>query len=482
MFSNLDWVVLIAYLLISSGLGLALAGKSKDAVEFLFGGRSMPWVAVGISLIATSVSANTFLGNPAETFDKDMAMLLYGIGGLLSIPVIWSVFIPRFAKAEVSSAYELLEVRFNRPVRLVAAGFYTGHLVLRTGIAIFGPSLILSEISGLSPAASIIIIGVIAVGYTCLGGIRAVIWTDVIQFVVLFGGGLFVIFFIAGKIGSFSEAWSIAQSGGHTRMLNFDMDPGNARTLFSASVVYVVFEIAIRGCDQQFVQRYISVGSAKHANYSSLLSVIIGLVVAFLFYTVGAFLWSYYQTTGVGELPAGIEVNKVFPHFITHTLPAGAAGLLVAAIFAAAMSSLDSAISALANTTIMDFQGGSDASSVDKVRWWTFFWGLVGIGAAFICLQESANLLQMAYKYLSLFTGPLLGFFLAAFFFPRLNPRSIIVGAVGGMLVLWVYPQWAEQYDAVIKLAWPWNPIISLVSMALVTAMVEAIIRKYSRD
>jgi len=130
----------------------------------------------------------------------------------------------------------------------------------------------------------------------------------------------------------------------------------------------------------------------------------------------------------------------------------------------------------------MDFQGGSDASSVDKVRWWTFFWGLVGIGAAFICLQESANLLQMAYKYLSLFTGPLLGFFLAAFFFPRLNPRSIIVGAVGGMLVLWVYPQWAEQYDAVIKLAWPWNPIISLVSMALVTAMVEAIIRKYSRD
>lgn len=470
MFEALDWIVLIAYLLISSGFGLLLAGRSSNAGEFLFGGRSMPWIAVGISLIATSVSANTFLGNPAETYGHDMTMLLYGLGGLLAIPVIWFVFIPRFAAAGVSSAYELLELRFNRPVRLVAAGFYTGHLILRTGIAIFAPSLILSEIAGLSPSSSIVIIGIIAVGYTCLGGIRAVIWTDVIQFVVLFGGGIFVLFFIADAVGSFGAAWDMAAEAGHTKMINLDMDPSNARTLFSASIIYVVFEIAIRGCDQQFVQRYIAVGSARHANYSSLLSVIMGLIVAFLFYTVGAFLWSYYHTAAV--LPEATEANNVFPYFITHALPAGSAGLLVAAIFAAAMSSLDSAISALANTTVIDFYGDDDSGSVSRVRWWTLIWGLVGIGAAFICLNDSNNLLQMAYKYLSLFTGPLLGFFLAAFFFNSLKPHALISGALGGMLLLGLYPSLVEQGVAP-KLAWPWYPIISLVGMGLVTALIS---------
>jgi len=462
VFSILDWCVLVVYLVLSSGLGLALAGKSKNAGEFLFGGRSMPWFAVGVSLIATSVSVNTFLGNPSEAYQHNMTMLMYSLGGLLAIPVIWFIFIPRFAQANVSSAYQLLELRFNRSVRLVAAGFYTGHLVLRTGVTIFGPSLILSEISGLSPSLSIIITGVIAVAYTCVGGIRAVIWTDVIQFIVLFGGGVFVLVYIGMQFNSFSDAWNIASQAGHTQIIDLDMDLANARTLFSASLIYVVFEIAIRGCDQQFVQRYISVGSARHANYSSLLSVVIGFFVAFLFYTVGIFLWSYYHA--VAPLPESIRVDKIFPYFITHALPVGSAGLLVAAIFAAAMSSLDSAISALANTTVMDFYNKDDSTSVKLVQIWTVIWGCVGIAAAFICLNDSSNLLQMAYKYLSLFTGPLLGFFLAAFFFSNIKPYALIIGALSGMLFLGVYP-YLVAYYGFVKLAWVWNPIIALCAM-----------------
>jgi solute:Na+ symporter, SSS family len=476
-FSNLDWVVLFLYLALSAGLGLFMAGKSKTFKEYMFGAGTMPWFAVGISLIATSVSATTFLGNPADSFANDMSYLMLNIGTFVGIVIVWKVFIPRFKNAGVSSAYELLERTFNRPVRLLASSLYSLHLVLRTGILLYGPSLILAPVLGISVYTAIVVTSVLAVAYTVFGGIRAVIWTDVLQFVVLFGGGITVLLLLASENGGLVELFTQASKAGKTNWLVLGWDPANARNFLSAGLVYVVFEVAIRGCDQQFVQRYLSCKSIHHAGLSSLAGAVMGLMVGLLFFGIGAGLFVQYQ----GVIPPGLTANDVFPHFIFHGLPAGITGLMVAAIFAAAMSSLDSAITALSNTTIVDFFGKDSRygdPNVGQARLWVIVWGVVGVGAAILAANQGKSILGTALFFTSLFTGPLLAMFVFAFFRPRTNPTVLLAGVFFGMCTLAFFskipiiPQWQPYYS----FSWPWNPLLSFCATSFFTFVVDWII------
>ena len=185
MFTALDWIVLFAYLLFSLFIGLWVSRGNKDLKEYMLGGGSMPWVAVGISLIATSVSATTFLGAPADVYGDNMTFLMFQIGAFLSIFVVGFVFIPRFRSAGINSAYELFELRYNKSVRRLAAVFYCLHLLLRTGILLYAPSLVLAQILHVDLRYAIIVSAAVAIFYTWFGGIKAVIWTDVMQFIVL---------------------------------------------------------------------------------------------------------------------------------------------------------------------------------------------------------------------------------------------------------------------------------------------------------
>lgn len=456
MFTAFDWTTMTLYLLVVAGIGFYFAKRNVDLAGYLFGSGRMPWPAVGISLIATSVSATTFLGNPAETFDGDMTYVMLNIGVFLSIGVVWFVFIPRLRQAGIQSAYQLLEVKFSPAVRTMAATFYSLHLVLRTGILIYGPALVVAEMFQIDLYVAIAIMAVLATGYTYLGGLQAVVWTDVLQFFVLFGGGIWVLWTCADAIGGVGAMAEMASTAGKTHWWDASMDPSDAHTLLSAGLIYTVFEVAIRGCDQQFVQRYLACRDVKRANYSSLLSAVLGLAVGLLFYWVGAALFVYYEVSGVGMLPPDTGVNRVFPYFILDVLPMGITGLMVAAVFAAAMSSLDSAITALANTTIQDFrprwgrgqdavagepmdQAASDRGQLRYARHWTLVWGVVGTVAAMICAVGQQSLLTKALFFTSLFIGPLLGLFLFAFFRSKTQPRSLLIGAVMGMVCLAVF-------------------------------------------
>ena len=187
MFTVIDWIVLAAYLLLSLLIGLWVSRGNKNLKEYMFGGGSIPWVAVGISLIATSVSATTFLGAPADVYGDNMTFLMFQIGALLSIVVVGFVFIPRFRTAGINSAYELFEVRFgSKAVRRLAAVFYSLHLLLRTGILLYAPSLVLAQILHIDLKLAIVVSAAVAIFYTWFGGIKAVIWTDVMQFCVFF--------------------------------------------------------------------------------------------------------------------------------------------------------------------------------------------------------------------------------------------------------------------------------------------------------
>ena len=448
----------------------------------MFGGGNMPWLAVGISLIATSVSANTFLGNPADSYANDMRLLMLNIGSLIAIVIVGAVFIPRFRASGISSAYELLEIKFSRSVRVLAASFYSCHLLLRMGMLIYGPSLVLMKITGAPFWAAAVSMAVFAMLYTSLGGIKAVTTTDIIQFVIFLGGGLLCIYFCAKGVGGFGKTWSLAEAAGKTRFYDFSWNPASDRNFFTASLVYVVFEVAIRGCDQQFVQRYLSTKSVRTANYSSITSSLLGICVGLVFFTVGIFLYVYFQVAHVEALPDGLKVNQVLPHFIVNVLPTGVKGLLVAAILAADMGALSSVLTALSNTTVVDFlprtPGAVNAShSIHNARKWVVLWGVLGMAASFVCSIGDVSILTKALFFTSLFTGPLLSIFIQAFFLPKTHPRAVIVGTFLGMLALIPFTNIpvlpAGMWKPFFALAWPWNPVISLTGSLICSQLIS---------
>jgi len=468
VFSAWDWAVVALYFAAMAGIGAYFSRKNKNFKDFMFGGGNMPWLAVGISLIATSVSANTFLGNPAESYANDMRLLMLNFGSIAAIVIVGVFFIPRFRATSIKSAYELLEIRFSHPVGVTAASLYSCHLLLRMGMLIYAPSLVLMKITGVPFWASAISMGLFAMLYTSLGGIKAATTTDIIQFCIFFGGGLLCIYFCAKGVGSFSKTWEMAQAAGKTRWLDFSFNPGSERNFFSAAVVYTVFEVAIRGCDQQFVQRYLSTKNVRTANYSSITSSLLGICVGVIFFTVGAFLYVYFQVAHVETLPA-MQVNQVLPYFILHVLPRGVKGLLVAAIMAADMGALSSVLTALSNTTVVDLRARSSHDgeiNLKNARRWVWLWGLLGMAASFICALGNISILSKALFFTSLFSGPLLGMFLLAFFRPKLHPTAVLLSAFGGMAVLLLFlkipilPEgaWKPLYEV----SWPWNPLISM--------------------
>lgn len=486
MFSALDWLVIAAYFVVLAGIGVYFSGRNRNVTDFMFGGGNMPWLAVGISLIATSISASTFLGNPAYTFANDMRLLMLGAGSIAAIFIIGAVFIPRYKNAGISSAYELLERRFSRPVRVMAAGLYSCHLMMRVGMLMYVPSLVIQKMTGLAPWACILIMAVGSIVYTYFGGIRAIAYTDVLQFSIFMGSGLMVVAYCAHAIGGFGETFRLASEAGKTRWFDATFDPGLATNIWSAGLVYIVFEVAIRGCDQQFVQRYLACKSAREANLSSVTSVLLGLCVSLLFYAVGATLYVYFKVKAVSPLPEGVDANSVFPYFIMNILPIGIKGLLGAAILGEAMSSLNSTYSALSNTTVVDFlrRGGGTGShaeaagkEVDGVgglrtaRLWVLIWGGLGTAMAFVCALGSKTILDKALFFTSLFTGPLLGLFLLAFFRPHLHPKAVLTAAILAMATLLPFLQipilpeglWKPLYS----FAWPWNPLISVTATVI---------------
>lgn len=493
MFSAIDWLVIVLYFTIVAGIGFYFSRRNTDFKDFMFGGGNMPWLAVGISLIATSVSANTFLGNPADGYANDMRLLMLNVGSLSAIAIVGIVFIPRIRSSGIKSAYELLEMKFSRPVRVMAAVLYSFHLLLRMGMLIYGPTLVLMKITGLSYSACAIVMAVFAMMYTSMGGIKAVTTTDIIQFIIFFGGGLLCIAYCAHAVGGFAKTWHLAAEAGKTRWFDATWDPSSPRNFWTASVVYIVFEVAIRGCDQQFVQRYLSTKNVRTANYSSITSSLLGVCVGVVFFTVGAFLYVYFQVAHIEALP-DIKANQVLPHFIVNVLPTGVKGLLVAAILAADMGALSSVLTALSNTTVVDFMrppkdAGSAAGEGRKLkhaRLWVVLWGVAGLAASFLCRLGDETILGKALFFTSLFTGPLLSMFLQAFFLPRTPPKAVIIGAVAGMFLLLPFTTIpilpAGMWKPWLALAWPWNPLISLTGSLLVSQALGALMGRRPDD
>ncbi|MHB9124717.1 MAG: sodium:solute symporter family transporter [Armatimonadota bacterium] len=444
-FTNLDYSIVGIYMLASIMMGVWFARRQKSVESYFVASRAAPWWAVGISIIATDLSAVSYMGTPAWVFEKD---LQYSMGILLlpliMVLVVW-LFVPFMARLKLFTVYEYLERRFSPGVRTFGSALF---LLLRGGWianAIYVQALALSEILGYPFLWCVLMVGGASALYTILGGIEAVLWTDVMQFFVLVGGIVAmiaaVVFSFHGNIG---EIWRLAAEGGHTRMVSYDLNLHSEVSLWALLAGLLVVHLSMYGSDQVTVQRYFTTKSKKDMTravmFNGLLVVPVILALAF----VGLAFVAYYKMHPA--LSATLtNAQKVLPHFVAHVLPPGLSGLVIAGLLAATMSSLSAGFNSLGAATFIDFvnrlrKSSSVVSESQKLcwaRWCTVFWS-IGSTCAALYVSRLGSIFQIAGKINGFFSGPLVGIFLLGVLTKRANSGGVLVGAIVGTTVTWI--------------------------------------------
>ncbi|MDO5524322.1 MAG: sodium/solute symporter, partial [Bacteroidia bacterium] len=354
-FGWLNYVVLILYFGGMLWLGFFFMKRNENTEDFFKASGRIPWWAAGISIFATTLSAITFLSIPAKTYATDWRMLIFNISIILIVPIVIKYFLPFFRRFNLGTAYEYLEKRFSRAVRWLASALFVIFMVSRIAIVLFLPSLALNAVTGFNIYLSIIIMGIVTIIYSTSGGMEAVVWGDVIQgFILVFGAISAFIFMIVGIDGGFGEFWNTSIEFHKFRTFDFRFD-------FTQPVFWVVLiggvanSLITYTSDQSIVQRYMSTKDEKATSRSIWLNGILSVPVTLLFFLIGTGLFAFYSDNPGNMTITNPNIDSVFPQFIVSEMPAGLAGLLVAAIFAAAMSTLSSNINSSAAVITSDF-------------------------------------------------------------------------------------------------------------------------------
>lgn len=448
-----DWIVLGLYIATMVGIGAWANRRQTDTEAYFVGNRNVQWWAAGLSIIATSFSAASILGVPGYAYSDDMWYLQYSIGDVLAAVVVVVLFIPFFHNVKgLTTAYEYLEVRFDLKSRLLGSSLFVLTVLLRAGTLLYGAALLFSAVvptdlfPGLtSVEEAVVIFGVIAIIYTVLGGISAVIWTDVVQFAIM-SLGIFASMWVvvASTPGGWGDAFSNAAAVGKLDVFNTD-DLTAGKGLLTAIFGYGLLALSLFGTNQQPVQRYMTVKDPRDAQRALLLGVGAGAIGVTLSLLLGVFLFLYYQAFPA-LLPDGLTPDQIMPHFVNTKVPPILTGALVAAVFAAAMSSLDSALNSLAAALTVDFLarfkpsiGESSRLTFAKVVVVTA--GIVGIALGIYASRTEAPLIDLILSFMGYFAGGLLGLFLLGMLTKRANGNGAFIGAITGTLVVLMVTQ-----------------------------------------
>ena len=387
--------------------------RNKSAEDFFVAGKRVVWWAAGLSIFSTMLSAITYLSIPAKGYATNWTWFLFNMAIPIMAPVIIFCFLPFYRRLGITSIYEFLEMRFDSGLRKLGSASFAIFQLARMGIVILLPALALSAVTGWDVKYCIIAMGVLSTIYTVLGGIEAVIWTDVIQTIVLIGGALIAFFIIVGEVdGGFSTIYSEAARQSKFEMVNTDWKfISGIDTIWVIILGGIFAQILSYGTDQAVVQRYLTTSTEKEAAKAIWTNALLSVPVSVLFFGVGTALFVYYQ-----QQPANLEpisqIDQIFPHFILHQMPAGLAGLVIAGVFAAAMSSLDSSMHSIATAFTTDFLSkGRDSDSILRLaKIITLILGVLGtVSALYIASQDSKNLWDTLMGYVGLILGTLGG-------------------------------------------------------------------------
>jgi SSS family transporter len=465
----LDVAVIVAYCVAVTVVGLRLAGRQKDATDYFLGHRNLPWWAIMLSIVATETSALTVISVPGLAVRGNLTFLQLAFGYLIGRIGVAAVLLPGYFAGTQETAYQRLEHRFGPSARRVASGIFLVTRALADCVRIFATAIPLAIITNWSVPAGILAIGIVTVVYTWVGGLRAVVWVDVLQLGVYVLGGvatLIVALHLAGGIGALQIAYD------HYKLVF--LDPGfsfsRTYTLWGGIIGGALLSAASHGTDHLIVQRLLAARGLSDARKALVGSGIFIIFQFALFLLVGTGLWL------AGADQAGMRGDAIYPTFVVHHLPAGLAGLVVAGILAAAMSSHASAVNSLASATTHDFYaaltGRRDVTRLLAVgRWATLGWAAVLTAGAMAFRRQDTPVVQLALTIASLTYGGLLGTYLLGFW-SRARERDVIIAIVVSVLVMAPIVLGAVIPNLPLRwlpgLAWPWYvPLGTAVTIAV---------------
>ena len=523
--SGLDWAVFAVYFGAVVGFALWQSRKNVGVEGYFLANRRLPWGAIGLSVMATQASAITFIGTTGQAFEDGMEFIQVYLPQTLVMILLCVFFVPFFYRSKVFTAYEFLENRFDAKTRSLASFLFLISRGLAAGIVLYAPAIVLSVIMGWDEKITILIMGAITILYTMAGGITAVIWTDVIQMLMMFVGIAAALVILFGTLPAEVSVGDVVYIGGIQDMwssIDWSWDPTNTYTIWSGMIGGFFLALAYFGTDQSQVQRYLTAKSLRSSRLSLIFNAFLKLPMQFAILSIGVLLFVFYHferppllfnsaevemvyasergedfrrlelehgdvhslrreatlellearrggedlsplQRSIGQYDGKLrglrqdakaiiyevrgassnDVNYVFPSYLVRYVPAGILGLMIAVIFAAAMSSLDSELTALSSATVIDFYkrhfrpGADDAHYLRVSRVTTLFWGLFACGVA-LYAGRLGSLLEAVNLVGSFFYGSLLGVFLLAFMVKRADGNGAFWGLLAGMLAVFI--------------------------------------------
>ncbi|NBO65798.1 MAG: sodium:solute symporter [Acidobacteria bacterium] len=541
----LDWAIIATYLVYIVYDGLRLTKRSQGIEGYFLAGRSLPWWAVGLSVMATQLSAITLVGTTGQAYDSGMRFVQFYFGLPFAMVILCLTAVPFFYRARVYTAYEYLESRFDVKTRALTSFLFLVSRGLACGVIVAAPSVILSIVLGWDELATVLLMGLTTTLYTMFGGVQAVTWTDVKQMLVIFVGLAVILIVIIGQLPdgvTLGNAVELAGKTGRMRMVDTRFELNETYTLWSGLIGGLFLALSYFGCDQSQVQRFLTARSVSEGRSSLLMSAFVKIPMQLLILFIGVMVFIFYQfvqpplifksddrarveplpayreleskyavafedrrkaalsLTAGGEAVALAEyeaatqqigdarrsaialirektgrsfsdVNYVFPTFVTTYAPIGVVGLIIAAIFAAAMSSVSAELAALSTATVIDFyrrhyrQDAPDAHYLKVSKIVTGLWGLF---ACVVALQAGrlGSLIEVVNRYGSYFYGSLLGVFVLAIGVKRANGHGAFFGLLAGMVAV-------AAVANTTKISFLWYNVVGCAAVVLVGLLVS---------
>jgi SSS family transporter len=499
---SLDLTILLAYLIGTVLFGAYFSRSQKSVKDYFVGGGRVPWWAISGSIVATETSTVTFISVPGFAYNRNFTFMQLVIGYMVGRLVVTLLFVPSYFRGQLLTVYQLLGQRFGSGVRRLASALFLITRSLADGFRLFATGLVLAALllampgmnetarawfPALNPTWTILMISVLVMGvatiiYTFLGGMEAVIWTDVIQLVIYLVGAVIAAWILLDKIpGGWNEVMRVAGSqSGKFQWFDFTFSLTKDYTFWSGVIGGAFLTTATHGTDQLMVQRYLCSDSTRQARVALLSSGAVVFAQFLLFLLIGAMLYVFYTGHATNEVAAftldgRIQADRIFPHFIVTHLPAGVVGLVIAAIFAAAMSTLSSSLNSSSATAIADFYmpltgyARSDEHYLITSRLLTIVWGVVQISVALVAIRLSSSVVNEVLGIASFTNGVILGLFFLGTFTKRVQQTAAIVGIIVGAGVM-------LSVKLFTGVTWQWYVLIGSSVTFIVGVLASALI------
>jgi SSS family transporter len=456
----LDYCVFVGYLLLLFGIGVSFFRQQTTLKSYFLADQDIHWAIVGISVLAALFSGISYLGAPAESFFYDLTYVWTIVAFFIATPIATLLFLPFFRGLNLITAYEYLERRFDVRIRRIASALFLIRVTLYIATAIFAPALAISATTNISLTVSILLTGLLATIYTSIGGMKAVIWTDSIQFLVLCGGIILIILYASWNVpNGLLGAWDLAAGDNKTQFWKFDLNPAIRVTVWSGLLGGAANGLIQLVTDQISVQRYLTAKSLRDAQRALWFKLWITLPLLFMFYATGIVLYGYYRAhpshtpllSNASLVPAlsqpqsdlgthPLANDQILPFFVMHHLPSPLPGLLIAALYGSTLAVVSAGINSSATAALIDFRsrvesnGPSDKDQLAVARRLTFSFGALATSIALV-IGKLGTLIQITNTILGVLGGPVLGVFLLGVLFKRANSVGALAGFAAGSIV-----------------------------------------------